>query len=88
MADLLEASIAVLVGHREDAVAPLRNAVAAFDSIEHALYAAVARCRLGEVLGGDEGAALATQGRLFLSAGGARAPERVLHVFSPGFAPA
>lgn len=85
MADLLEASARVLDGRREDAMGPLKEAITAFDSIDHALYAAVARWRLGELVGGDEGAALRREGQRFFGAARPGALERVLHVFSPGF---
>src|SRR5262249_38486501 len=87
MADLLDGSIAALDGRAEAAVRPLRDAIANFDALEHALYAAVARCRLGAIIGGDEGAQLQAQGQRFMRDADVRAPQRLLHVFSPGFAP-
>jgi hypothetical protein len=85
MADLLDGSIEAMRGRSDEAVRHLRGAVTAFDSIDHALYAAVARWRLGDLVGGDEGAALRAEGQRFMSTAAVRAPERLLHVFSPGF---
>lgn len=54
---LLEAAVARCDGELELATEQLRAAIAILDEHQIALYAAAARRRLGQLLGGDTGAA-------------------------------
>lgn len=54
----LEAGLALHAGDLLLGARHLRSAIAAFDACETSMYAAAARRRLGELLGGDEGKAL------------------------------
>ena len=49
------------------------------------LHAATAERRLGEMMGGDEGAALLAQGNGWMSTEGITDPDRITDVFAPGF---
>ena len=48
------------------------------------LYLGFARRRLGELLGGDEGASLIAEADAFLRAGGALDPARLVATLMPG----
>ena len=58
MADLLDAGIDAIEGRREGAQRLLDAAVRGFDAVDMGLHRACARFALGELLGGDEGAAM------------------------------
>src|SRR5262249_52944302 len=75
LASLREASVAARQQQDKTAIANLRHAITVFESADMALYAAAARCRLGELIGGDEGAVLRSQGRQFMVDGTVRNPE-------------
>jgi hypothetical protein len=47
------------------------------------LYAAVARLRLGEMLGDDEGSALAGEARAWMTGQGVRSPDRFAAMLAP-----
>ena len=51
-----------------------------------ALCVALARHRLGALLGGDEGRALIMQAEQWMASQGIARPDRVLALFAPGFA--
>jgi hypothetical protein len=85
---LLEGSVEQLRGRPDLAVVRLRRALAAFESTGQTLHAAVTRWRLGELVGGDEGASLRSQGRQFIVDAGFLSPGRLLDILSPGFASA
>jgi eukaryotic-like serine/threonine-protein kinase len=61
-----EAALALHRGQPEAAVEHLRQAVAIHDEDQTAMYAAGARRRLGQLLAGDEGAALVAQAEAFM----------------------
>jgi len=86
LADLFDASCLAVEGRRDAALAGLQRAIASLDAADMNLYAACARWRLGDVLGGDEGAALRARGRQFMEDADIRAPEKVLRLLAPGFA--
>ncbi len=67
----------------DGAVRELRAAVASCDASALGLHAASARVRLGEQLGGDEGAALRDAGLAALRAEDVRNPERLVALFAP-----
>jgi hypothetical protein len=81
---LVRAGIAGLRGHDERALTLLHAAAAGFAEADMRLYEAVARRRIGEVAGGDEGGRLVERADTFLRAQGVRRPERMADVFAPG----
>ena len=84
-ADLFDASSSAVEGQTDAAVAGLKRAVESLDAVDLNLYAACARWRLGNLLGGDEGAALRARARQFMEDAEIRAPEKVLRLLAPGF---
>jgi serine/threonine protein kinase len=84
-ASLIWAGIAEIRGNRAQAVTHLRAAVAQAEAAEMALHANVARARLGELLAGDEGAALVTEAREWMAAQEIRVPARFVGMLAPGF---
>jgi hypothetical protein len=85
LAALLHAGASWLDGEDARAAAELRAAVQGFDAAGMALYAAAARRRLGELLGGDEGAALIAIATAWMRAEGIVRPERMAAMLAPGF---
>ena len=85
LAVMNRAGAAQLAGETERAVAQLRLAVATFDAGETLLHAAVARRRLGEMLGGDEGSALVATAHEWFGRQGVRNPARVTAQLAPGW---
>jgi hypothetical protein len=83
IAQLVDASVAAARTDRSaaDALASAEQALVAADM--H-LYAAVARYRRGQLLGGEAGSALAATARDELVALGARNPERIADMIVPG----
>lgn len=84
-AGLLRAGIA---SHRDPDNAPgiLRATVAEADDHGMAVVAAVARRRRGELIGGEEGAALVAEADTWMTGEAIVNPERMTEVFAPGFA--
>ena len=86
MARLVRAGVAGVRGERPRAAALLAEAAQAFDAVEMPLYAASARRRLGEILGGDEGAAMVAGADTLMTGRGVREPARLAAMYAPGFA--
>jgi hypothetical protein len=63
----------------------LRDAIAACETNDMRAFATIAKRRLGETLGGDEGAALVHDANAWLSSEGVKDPTRFTAVFAPGF---
>jgi hypothetical protein len=83
----LEAAVEVLRGRPDAAVALLRSVVADSAARERLpVYDMCARRALGELLGGDEGAALVKQADAFLGARGAIEPRHFVATTAPGLA--
>lgn len=80
------AVIAHLEGNDDKAIEALREAVASFDALHMIGPAMGARWRLGQLLGGDEGAALLERARAWLRGIHAARPEQIVAVAMPGFA--
>jgi hypothetical protein len=80
---LISAELSVLRGELDAAVATYRNAALGFDAVDMIGHAAVARWRLGELVGGDEGRALLNQARAALDAEGIVRPDRVVAMYAP-----
>jgi hypothetical protein len=68
-------------------VSLLRDAIAGFEELEMALYAAAARRRLGEVVGGDEGRSLVQSADAWMKSESVGDPARMTAVLAPGFGP-
>ena len=85
---LLRAGIVALApsASREDAIVPLREAVAVAARHDMALHLAAARDRLAGLLGGDEGAALRATAAAYASTEGVVALGRMFEVQAPGIA--
>jgi tetratricopeptide (TPR) repeat protein len=71
-------------GRRDEAIASLRRAVTAAESTGMAMHAAVSNHRLGEAIGGSEGAALTTAARAQIDGEGIRNAARWLAIYLPG----
>lgn len=81
---LLAAALSHQRGDEESAAEHLRAAIEGFEALHMALYAAVARLRLGQLIGGDAGFTLRNRGITALQAEGVRAPGRFARVYAPG----
>jgi hypothetical protein len=82
---LLDAGAARLEGRPAEARECLAAAVEQFDRAEMKLYAAVARARLGELLGGAEGESHRQQAAAWMAAQPVRNPPAFTRMFAPGF---
>lgn len=80
---LLDGSAELLDGRREAAERRLREAVAQLDASKTGLYGHAARLRLGELVGGDEGAALCAEARAWAAAQGVKNPARLFELLLP-----
>ena len=63
----------------------LAAAVTAAEKTDLLLHAAAARRRLGELLGGEKGAALIAQADEWMAGEGIQNPVRMTEVIAPGF---
>ena len=81
-------TLGCVAGARKDpdtAVRHLQEAVAQLDAVDMQLFAAAARRRLGQLLGGDEGCSLVTQADAWMRAQGIVKPSRMAAMLAPGF---
>jgi serine/threonine protein kinase len=85
LAALQRAGIARLSGDEETARARLTEALELFTTADMGLHAQVARFRLGQVLGGDEGAALVAAADTWMRSHDIARPDRMARLFAPGF---
>ncbi|WP_437624417.1 serine/threonine-protein kinase [Sorangium sp. So ce1151] len=85
MAASLRAAVAAQRGHTAAALSLLASAAAGFDAREMALFAACARRRRGELLGGEEGRSLVGAADAWMAGQGVRNPARMARIFAPGF---
>jgi len=83
-AALLRAAVAQLRGRQDLALTYLETAIDAFDAAEMSLYAACARRRKGEMLGGEDGRAMVIVADAIMAQQGIRRPERWVEIFAPG----
>jgi hypothetical protein len=83
-ARLLRAGIAAVSGDEAGAVENLKAAIPIAESQNMLLVAAVARRRLGERLGGSEGAALVAEANGWMAKEGIANTERMTRLFAPG----
>jgi hypothetical protein len=83
LARLVRVGIASAEGNQEQAVSQLQAAIEELDAAEMALFAAAGRRRLGQLLGGDEGATLLAAGTDFMTNQGVRAPDHMTRMLVP-----
>lgn len=72
-------------GKRERAIELLRESITGFEDTAQYLNANAARMRLGEMLGGDEGAELIEQSLDWFEHQNVDDPVRLAHAMAPGF---
>jgi serine/threonine protein kinase/tetratricopeptide (TPR) repeat protein len=84
LALLLRAMAENAAGNHAAAVAALREGIDRAEATDTIVYALPARYRLGELLGGDEGAALIGQAVEGMTAEGVRDPKRWVNCQMPG----
>ena len=84
LAAIVRAAADNAAGRRAPAIAALRTAVQASEAAGMAMHAAAARCRLGQLLGGDEGDALARGAAQAIAAEGIRNVSRWVAIYLPG----
>jgi hypothetical protein len=82
---LVEAGIATAHRDRARAAALLTQAVVIIDEAGMAHYAAAARRRLGDLIGGPEGGALVAQADSWMTGQNIRNPVRMTAMLAPGF---
>ena len=85
MAALGRAGAAAIRGEGPRAVALLDDAIARFDGCALALYAAAARYRRGQLVGGADGRAQVAAAEAIVAAQRVRAPARMIAMLAPGF---
>ena len=86
MVSVSRAAIAELRGESERGAALLETAIAGFDAVEMGLHAAVARRRLGQLIGGDSGATLVRAADLWMTDQRIKSPVAMSRLLAPGFA--
>jgi serine/threonine protein kinase/tetratricopeptide (TPR) repeat protein/energy-coupling factor transporter ATP-binding protein EcfA2 len=84
-ATLIRAGIARQRGDEQSAIALLEKAAKDFDATHMSLYAAAARRRLGEVVGGDRGRQLVAQSEEWMTKQQIKNPARMMNLLAPGF---
>lgn len=85
LAKLLRAAVAELRGRRDQALSLALHAEQGLGEANMAVYAAAARYRRGQLLGGDEGKELIQSAAAAMKERGIVAPERMVVVYAPGF---
>ncbi len=87
LAGLLRAAIAVQTGKPESARTTLTQVIKLAQEMDMHLHVAAAQRRLGELIGGDEGAATLAQADTWLAKQGVLDVVRMTEVIAPGFTP-
>jgi eukaryotic-like serine/threonine-protein kinase len=85
LAALARAGACAAEGDRDGARAELDGAMVALDACEMKLYAALARLRWGELVGGGEGRALVEVATAWMRDQAIRRPDRIAAMLAPGF---
>jgi len=85
LAEALRAGLAAIRGDADTAVEALDRAARGFRANGMELFAAAARRRLGEVMGGERGAALRGEAERWMRAQGVADPARMTAMMAPGF---
>ena len=81
---LLRAGVAAALVRRDEAARLARRAEDAAEETDMRLYGAAARFRRGQILGGEQGAALMEGARQFVKSQTVRNPDRLIAMLSPG----
>ena len=84
-ARMIEAAVAVRSGDQAAALAALDDAERLFGQLEMNLYTQAVKWRRGELLGGDEGAALVAAARAFYENESVVRPDQLVNMLAPGF---
>src|SRR5262249_54407228 len=79
------AAVAARRGDTARARGLLTEAITAFEAVDMRLYAAATRRRLGELVGGAEGADLVAQADAWMASQNIRNPARMTAAYAPGF---
>ncbi len=82
---LVHAGVAAAAGDDAAAVEQLRSAVGALEALDTHLWANAARRRLGQTLGGDEGAAHLARADAWMAAQGIKSAPRITAMLVPGW---
>jgi hypothetical protein len=85
LAELTRASLVAARGDRADALRLLEAAVVSLDAAGLLLFAAAARRRWGELLGGGHGRDLVAQANALMAEQNVQNPDRMTACFTPGF---
>lgn len=85
LANMIQAGLAVTRGNPAAAMPLLRSAADNLESVEMRLYSNVARRRLGELIGGDEGHNLIAQADQWMASQNIQNPARMTAMLAPGF---
>ena len=85
LALLVRATLARQEGDAESAATLLTDAIEAFAQVDMHLYVAVARRRLGAIVGGQRGRALQRAGNDWMAAQEIRNPAAMARLIAPGF---
>ncbi len=85
LAKLIYAAVYSCRGLRNESIGLLRDAITDFVAIDMELHAMVSRWCLGALLGDDEGEALITSARGWMTEQTVKRPERWVAMFAPGF---
>jgi serine/threonine protein kinase len=85
LAKLIHAGLANRKGDDLQAAALVSQAIEGFEAADMKLYAATARRRLGEIVGGDGGTELITQADEWMSKQEIKNPAAVANLMAPGF---
>jgi hypothetical protein len=86
LATLLRANLIARTGDKPTAARMFGEAAAALDAADMKLFAAAARRRQGELMGGDQGAALVGLADAFMMCQKIKDPRRMAELFVPGIA--
>ncbi|HQU44108.1 MAG TPA: hypothetical protein PK867_14910, partial [Pirellulales bacterium] len=82
---LLRAALAARTSRRDQAADLLAGAIALLDNHHLGIYAAAARYRRGQLIGGEAGEALLRQATDWMRQENIVRPERIVDLFAPGF---
>ena len=84
-AALIRAGIARRRDDDQRAISLLEKAAIDFDAVHMGLYAAIARRRLGELVGGDRGSQLTARSDEWMTKQEIKNPARMMNLLAPGF---
>ena len=82
---LIRAGLTGLRGDRDRAAELCVVARTGFEAVQMHLYAAAARRRLGQLIGGDEGQSLIAEADAWMNAQRIKRPDRMARMLAPGF---